>query len=375
MSLLFTDNARSALLGAITTQAVTIFCAALDAELFPQPVLASDSFMLTLENMAASPPQREIVRVTSRVGNQMTVLRAQEGTRALAWPTGTVLSHRLTAGSLTEIAAGVPTTAPLYLGAFATPPASLPSGGNLIYGNLYFDTAQNKLFQWSGLAWVAIVTAASTTGGVYLGAFAVAPQFMSDNITPVLAGTLYYDTVQDQLFTFVSGAWTPSNGQLTASLASVITGDQSVSGNVHIGGNEIVDGNGTFSNIIVNNDTATKTLHLNGNLVVDQGDVSGGRNNQNFPTGMQFQWGSGVTQGSGVVSVTFPIPFDGAITPTVMATPGGSTGSAAGADGGYVIPTNVTADGFTAKTYGGLSGEPYGPIGFQWLAIGLMPAS
>ncbi len=375
MPLLFSDNARSTLLGAITPTATTLLCQVVDAALFPQPVGVTDVFMLTIENANVTPTLREIVQVTQRIGNTMTVVRAREGTVALAWANGVTLSHRLTAGSLTTIAAGVPVVSPLYLGSFATAPAANDTGGSLIYGNLYFNSVQNRLFEWSGTAWVVSAAGATTTVGVYLGAFATAPTTMSDGITPVVSGTLYYDTVQNQLFTFVNGAWTPSNGQLTASLASVITGNQSVSGNVNVGGNETVAGNGTFDNIIVQNDTATKTLHLDGNLVVDQGDVSGGRNNQNFPSNMQMQWGSGVTQGSGVVAITFPIPFDGTITPTVMSTPGGTTGSAPGADGGYVIVTNVTADGFTAKTYGGLSGEPYGPIGFQWLAIGLQPAS
>ena len=46
----------------------------------------------------------EIVKMTSRTGNTCTIVRAQEGSVARAWPTGTKIQGRLTAETLSDLA-------------------------------------------------------------------------------------------------------------------------------------------------------------------------------------------------------------------------------------------------------------------------------
>lgn len=70
--------------------------------LFPA-LTGSDWFMLTLEDLIAG--LREIVQVTARAGDVLTVTRAQEGTTAQAFAVGNaVAAHRLTAGVLAFLA-------------------------------------------------------------------------------------------------------------------------------------------------------------------------------------------------------------------------------------------------------------------------------
>ncbi|GLU41097.1 hypothetical protein [Pseudomonas sp. NBRC 100443] len=48
----------------------------------------------------------EIVRATEASGGDITIQREQDGTTALAWPAGSIVSARLTAGSLTALVQG-----------------------------------------------------------------------------------------------------------------------------------------------------------------------------------------------------------------------------------------------------------------------------
>ncbi|MDH0100118.1 hypothetical protein N7320_02160 [Stutzerimonas stutzeri] len=104
MTQLFKNNAVSALVGAISA-ADTVFNLA-NGELFPAPA-AGDFFLLTLIRLDANGNESgwEIVKVTARTGNTLTVVRAQEGTSGQSWPDGTLADARLTAGSLGQLKA------------------------------------------------------------------------------------------------------------------------------------------------------------------------------------------------------------------------------------------------------------------------------
>lgn len=95
---LFSNNAVSTLaveLGAADT-AITVSGG--QGVLFPSPS-GGDFFMVTLENFAA----KEICKCTSRIGDVLTVVRAQEGTTAGSFPIGASVQLRVTKLALDKI--------------------------------------------------------------------------------------------------------------------------------------------------------------------------------------------------------------------------------------------------------------------------------
>jgi hypothetical protein len=96
MAVLFANNATSPLQAAITTSATTITIASGDASLFPAPT-SPDYFMIAAVNDAGD---IEIMKCTGRAGAALTVVRAQEGTTAIAFAAGTPIDLRLTKGTM-----------------------------------------------------------------------------------------------------------------------------------------------------------------------------------------------------------------------------------------------------------------------------------
>lgn len=96
---LFKNNAASTLAGSITNVAVTANLSAGTGALFPNPNTATDEyFVLTLTDQATG-LLNEIVHVTARSGDTITMVRAQEGTTALAWSAGDLATMLYTAGT------------------------------------------------------------------------------------------------------------------------------------------------------------------------------------------------------------------------------------------------------------------------------------
>lgn len=105
MSILANNDAISTLSGAISNVATVANLAAGTGQLFPEPT-GDDYFVLTLTDQATG-LIKEIVHVTERVGDQITIVRAQEGTNAVAWAANTIAANLMTAG---QFAAMVQTT-------------------------------------------------------------------------------------------------------------------------------------------------------------------------------------------------------------------------------------------------------------------------
>lgn len=96
-TLLFSNNATSTLAAPVSAGATTITLASGTGALFPAPV-SGQAFMLTLTD-AATGLLTEIVQVTGRTSDILTVVRAQEGTTALTWSAGDIAANLLTAGT------------------------------------------------------------------------------------------------------------------------------------------------------------------------------------------------------------------------------------------------------------------------------------
>jgi hypothetical protein len=98
MGVKFKNNASSTLATAIAAGDVGLSVAYGDGSEYPT-LGGSDYFYLTLE---ATDGTYEIVKVTARTGDAMTIVRAQEGTTALAFAAGTICALRVTAQGIVD---------------------------------------------------------------------------------------------------------------------------------------------------------------------------------------------------------------------------------------------------------------------------------
>jgi hypothetical protein len=94
MAILFTNNAATNLASSISSSATSLTVTTGTGTLFPNPT-APDYFLLTLIGISGTPI--EIVKVTARSTDTMTIVRAQEGTTASAFTGGDQAQLRITA--------------------------------------------------------------------------------------------------------------------------------------------------------------------------------------------------------------------------------------------------------------------------------------
>ena len=92
------NNASSTLASAISNVSLTCTLSAGSGALFPSPA-ANQYFLMTFVD-AATQTLREIVQCTARSGDTLTIVRAQEGTTALAWNANDLAVNMITAGTL-----------------------------------------------------------------------------------------------------------------------------------------------------------------------------------------------------------------------------------------------------------------------------------
>lgn len=98
MTVKFANNAVGTLASSITAGETTIVVGGGEGDLFPD-LAAEEFFFVTLVDADGN---REIVNVTGRSSNTMTVTRAQEGTVARDFAAGSKISLRVTAAGLSE---------------------------------------------------------------------------------------------------------------------------------------------------------------------------------------------------------------------------------------------------------------------------------
>ena len=99
MAQLFANNATTKLAASINSSATTLTVTAGTGALFPTPT-GGNYFLLTLAAVTAGTETSwEIIKVTARSTDTLTVIRAQESTAAASWAVDTKVEARLTAGS------------------------------------------------------------------------------------------------------------------------------------------------------------------------------------------------------------------------------------------------------------------------------------
>lgn len=176
MVALFANNAFSTLASGIGTGALSLTVDSGDGALFPSPT-GSDYFYATLIDTAGN---LEIVKCTSRTGDVLTIVRAQEGTAAVAYSSGDRIELRLTAAGLTDV---ITQTAALldsfddrYLGAKAVAPTLDNDGDALIDGALYYNTTNNSMYVYDlgTTAWIFTASDPATATAAAASASAAA---------------------------------------------------------------------------------------------------------------------------------------------------------------------------------------------------------
>ena len=105
MSRLYTNNAVSSLSVAVIATDLSLVLQTGQGARFPA-VTAGNDFFVTLVGIAGGVETSwEIVRVTARTGDTLTVVRAQEGSAAAAWAIATPVELRFTAGAAQAVSA------------------------------------------------------------------------------------------------------------------------------------------------------------------------------------------------------------------------------------------------------------------------------
>jgi hypothetical protein len=102
MRQLFSNNASAVLNAELTAVATTLVLNSGQGSEFPAPV-AGQYFLATITQFS-SETTWEVVRVTARTGDTLTIERAQESTTAQLWPIGSKCEMRVTAGMLAAMA-------------------------------------------------------------------------------------------------------------------------------------------------------------------------------------------------------------------------------------------------------------------------------
>lgn len=95
---LFANNAQSTLAGSITNSATTVNLQSGGGAQFPNPTVGAEYFRGTFTD-AATGLETEIVLVTHRVGDTLTITRGQEGTTPRAWAANDLFDNMMTAGT------------------------------------------------------------------------------------------------------------------------------------------------------------------------------------------------------------------------------------------------------------------------------------
>lgn len=99
----FSNNASSKLAGSLTNVATSLSVTATEGAKFPA-LGAGEWFMATLIKLVGGLPVYEIVRVTARATDTLTIVRAQESTTATTFSAGDLIDLRPTAGGLSNMA-------------------------------------------------------------------------------------------------------------------------------------------------------------------------------------------------------------------------------------------------------------------------------
>ena len=197
MAVVFSNNAATTLAASVTSSATSITVQ--DGSVFPT-LNGSDYTYITLEDLSGD---TEIVKLTARSGNTLTVVRAQDGTSARAFSNASKCELRLTAALLNEVAAQADTD---------TNTTYSVQDGELSENN-FTDADHSKL---DGIATSAnnYTHPSAHSIGFITGLQTALDGKVDDSqvLTNVPSGALFTDTVYTLPFTDNSATWNTAYG-------------------------------------------------------------------------------------------------------------------------------------------------------------------
>jgi len=158
MALLFANNAASNLASPITGTATTIVLQSGGGTAFPTIAIGSGNTFLITVTSATSTTVKEIMLVTARTGDTMTVVRSQEGSSASPFLAGDNVEQLITAGTMNALIQSPASVANGGTGVTAT-----PTNGQLLIGN-------GSGFSLSTLTGGTGITITNSAGGVSIAA-------------------------------------------------------------------------------------------------------------------------------------------------------------------------------------------------------------
>jgi len=173
--ILWTNAASTTLATAISSVSTTINVASGSGALFPNPG-SNQYFMATLSPATPGAQPSEIVLVSARSSDALTVTRAQEGTTAQAWGTGAIVQNLITAGTMNALGqvinyAGNPNG---YVAGAA--------GAGIIAPSIVWDSSNN-------LMWICTASGTTSTAQWSAQAPIVSPAFSGAPTAPTPTGS------------------------------------------------------------------------------------------------------------------------------------------------------------------------------------------
>ena len=216
---LFTNNAATTLASGITNVATTLTVASGTGALFPSPTGSNYSYV-TLINAAGT--VLEIVKLTARSTDTLTITRAQEGTTASAFSTGDKVELRVTAAGMTDtfnnggvqsIVAGTGISVSSATGNVTVTSTVIPSGSVMLFYQSAAPTGWTQVTSVNDMALRMVSGTGGTTGGTTAFSTVFANQTPTINVSGLSAGatTLSIAQMPSHNHTLNNAAGTSSN--------------------------------------------------------------------------------------------------------------------------------------------------------------------
>lgn len=155
--MLSANNVSSTLAANITAAQTTLAVAAGTGILYPAPT-GGDWYFATLQNSSV-PPTIEIVKVTARSGDNLTIVRGQDGTSPNAFLAGDVFEMRENAGKWGQVSQQTASTGSLMLPEGTTAQRDSSPGS----GYIRFNTDISQFEGYNGTSWASV--GGGATGG------------------------------------------------------------------------------------------------------------------------------------------------------------------------------------------------------------------
>ena len=342
---LYANNAYSTVASTLLSTATTVSVASGTGSRFPTPVPGVQFFRMTLTSASSPNTIYEIVYVTARTGDTLTLERGQEGTTSLTWNIGDLCGNVPTKGMLNQ---------------FVQPWVGSDSGTIDAY---IVSTKQNQTAYFSGMLCTFTtlntnVSSAPTLNVNGLGASVI----KNANGSPLTLNQLPSNTPITVQYALYDDSWRLLSPLGAATAA--YTADRAV----------ITNGSGA---IAVGAPTATQVNYLQ-NWIQNMTQSNLNPGYVKLPTGLCVQWGP-LTCTSRTNYVAFPVAFDNAALIAYAVEGFGSAPSIDHQATWYgVDSTTLTANGVTICAQGWNKvtdtwvnpGGSYGNIVCNWLAIG-----